>query len=67
MTIQAHTSMRYSRRDFLKTSSALAVANSLVLPFVARADVVEDKIMNSHKQETIKYSACLVNCGSRCR
>lgn len=66
MTMQAQSHTRYSRRDFLKTSSALAVANSLALPFVAYADNTQDKAASSNNKETIKYSACLVNCGSRC-
>lgn len=55
-----------SRRKFIHTSAtftgAVAAASSMALPFKAQAisptvDLAE---------ETIKYSACLVNCGSRC-
>lgn len=59
-----------SRRDFIQTSAtvagAAAVAGSISLPFSARAnnDITVSK--PDETGETIKYSACLVNCGSRC-
>ncbi|SFC63161.1 DMSO/selenate family reductase complex A subunit [Pragia fontium] len=55
-----------TRREFLQTSvaatGAVAVASSITLPFTASATPTSD----SSSAETIKYSACLVNCGSRC-
>ncbi|MFV0547381.1 MAG: DMSO/selenate family reductase complex A subunit [Limnobaculum xujianqingii] len=55
-----------SRREFIKTSvaatSAAAVAGSLTLPFTTTAVAAPE----AASAETIKYSACLVNCGSRC-
>ena len=55
-----------SRRDFVKASSAgaaLAVSN-LTLPFNVMAK--ETQRLNENNQERIVWSACTVNCGSRC-
>lgn len=57
-----------SRRTFLRTSAELsavaATLGSIGLPFSSLAHA---QTQPNHKpQETIKYSACLVNCGSRC-
>ncbi|HGN0868503.1 TPA: DMSO/selenate family reductase complex A subunit [Providencia alcalifaciens] len=57
-----------SRREFLQTSAtvagAAAVAGSITLPFAAQAKT--PTIMPDEVSEKISYSACLVNCGSRC-
>lgn len=57
-----------SRREFIQTSAtvatAAAVAGSITLPFTAQAKTPE--IMPDEVNEKISYSACLVNCGSRC-
>ncbi|PSW09392.1 dimethyl sulfoxide reductase subunit A [Photobacterium rosenbergii] len=54
-----------SRRKFMKQSAAVtgaaATASSMTLPFKASATDAAPV-----GEETIKYSACLVNCGSRC-
>lgn len=56
----------FTRRDFIKSSSAvggLAVAaSSLSLPFKAQAS----QPIANEKKEKIVWSACTVNCGSRC-
>ena len=57
-----------SRRAFIKTSatvtSVAAVAGSIILPFTVRAEPVSKAGLRA--DENVKYSACLVNCGSRC-
>lgn len=59
-----------SRRDFIQTSAtvagAAAVAGSISLPFSAQANSDITVSKPDEMGETIKYSACLVNCGSRC-
>ena len=54
-----------NRRQFLQTSATIAsvaaIAGSVTLPFSAQA-----KSTGIMLDEIIKYSACLVNCGSRC-
>ncbi|MDV5169294.1 DMSO/selenate family reductase complex A subunit [Photobacterium rosenbergii] len=54
-----------SRRKFMQQSAAVtgaaAAASSMTLPFKASATDTAPA-----GEETIKYSACLVNCGSRC-
>ncbi|QYN43070.1 DMSO/selenate family reductase complex A subunit [Gilliamella sp. ESL0443] len=64
---------KITRRDFLQKSLAIggvaAVANNLQLPFAyATSETNHDKalIPNPTNDEKIFYSACLVNCGSRC-
>lgn len=55
-----------TRRGFIKASAAAggaaAVAGSISLPFTVNAQPASD----AASEEKIKYSACLVNCGSRC-
>ncbi|MGF1757065.1 molybdopterin-dependent oxidoreductase [Photobacterium sagamiensis] len=68
MTIKnSLVSQLLTRRKFMKTSAAVtgaaAAASSLTLPFKAQAESAEASLS---KEESIKYSACLVNCGSRC-
>ncbi|CNJ09250.1 dimethyl sulfoxide reductase chain A protein [Yersinia frederiksenii] len=57
-----------SRREFIQTSAAVtgaaAIAGSITLPFSVQA--APEQATTSTEKETIKYSACLVNCGSRC-
>nr|WP_314263888.1 DMSO/selenate family reductase complex A subunit [uncultured Moellerella sp.] len=59
---------KISRRSFIQTSATLAgasaVAGSIALPFSAQAKIAAT--MPDETSETITYSACLVNCGSRC-
>lgn len=64
---------RISRRDFLQKSMAFggaaAVASSLHLPFAnAESSSTPEvfSIPNPTNEEKLFYSACLVNCGSRC-
>ncbi|GKX51399.1 DMSO/selenate family reductase complex A subunit [Budvicia aquatica] len=55
-----------TRREFIQTSVAVtgaaAVAGSITLPFAASATTAPA----TDSSETYSYSACLVNCGSRC-
>lgn len=55
-----------TRREFIQTSIAVtgaaAVAGSITLPFAASATTAPA----ADASETYSYSACLVNCGSRC-
>ncbi|MCX8650920.1 molybdopterin-dependent oxidoreductase [Gilliamella sp. B2776] len=64
---------KMSRRDFLQKSMAIgsiaALASNMQMPFVyAKSDknTSDNEIPNPTNQEKIFYSACLVNCGSRC-
>lgn len=56
-----------SRRKFIKNSaavtSAAAIVSTISLPLSVKASAVESAEPTA---ESIKYSACLVNCGSRC-
>ena len=58
-----------SRRQFIQTSasvaSASAIASAISLPFSAQG-ASSPVIHPDENEEIIKYSACLVNCGSRC-
>nr|WP_278995661.1 DMSO/selenate family reductase complex A subunit [Plesiomonas shigelloides] len=58
-----------SRRSFLemgvKGGGALAVASSLSLPFQVNAKS-EPALVTRDDGTKVSYSACLVNCGSRC-
>lgn len=58
---------RLSRRRFLdtsaKTATMTALTSGLSLPFSSLARATEAKV---NTQEQVKWSACLVNCGSRC-
>ena len=55
-----------SRRDFIQkmtiAGGSYALFSSAKLPFIAQAQQTDE----STATEIIKYSACLVNCGSRC-
>lgn len=55
---------QFSRREFIQTSASVAttaaIASSITLPFTAQA-ASEPKIQPDEINETIKYSACLVN------
>lgn len=67
---EIHKGHPLSRRAFIKKSSVLtgsaAVASSISLPFNAVAASETTSSTNTRSKEKIKYSACLVNCGSRC-
>ncbi len=66
-TLKAMISGGLSRRDFMKTSSAVgglaATASAMTLPFKSSpvAAATEQAV-----NEKIVWSACTVNCGSRC-
>lgn len=57
-----------TRRKFIKTTattaSVIAAACAIPLPFSINAHA--QPTTGTRPQEIIKYSACLVNCGSRC-
>ncbi|MGL4860311.1 MAG: DMSO/selenate family reductase complex A subunit, partial [Enterobacteriaceae bacterium] len=53
-----------NRRQFLQTSSIAAAAASVPLPFRTQAATAQTNPVPT--QEQVSYSACLVNCGSRC-
>lgn len=60
-----------SRREFIKTSTSVAtttaIASTIQLPFSYHAiSNTAPKIQPDEVVEKIKYSACLVNCASRC-
>lgn len=58
--------LNLNRRRFLKTTSATglaAAASGLSLPFAAKAESIPVKTAGDEK---IVWSACTVNCGSRC-
>ncbi|OCG23633.1 dimethyl sulfoxide reductase subunit A [Gilliamella sp. wkB108] len=64
---------KISRRDFLQKSMAIggvvALTNNMQLPFVYAEPNIATKHndnVNPSEEEKIFYSACLVNCGSRC-
>ena len=64
--IKSLVSKLMSRREFVKktalASGAAASLGSLSLPFKAQAKTTGVP----ENEEQIRYSACLVNCGSRC-
>ncbi|MGL5604578.1 MAG: DMSO/selenate family reductase complex A subunit [Plesiomonas sp.] len=59
-----------SRRTFVQGSAAVtgaaAVASAMSLPFRAQAATENASAAATVVGEEIRYSACLVNCGSRC-
>lgn len=59
-----------SRRKLLETSGkagfAATIASTFTLPFSTQASSPSSSKATMKTQETIKHSACLVNCGSRC-
>ncbi|OCG21506.1 MULTISPECIES: DMSO/selenate family reductase complex A subunit [unclassified Gilliamella] len=64
---------KISRRDFLQKSLTIggvaALTGNIQLPFAYAKpgnDVNNRTILNTTDEEKIVYSACLVNCGSRC-
>lgn len=65
--IKSLVSKLMSRREFVKNTTlaggAAVAAGSLSLPFKAHAKAESSA---TDAEETIRYSACLVNCGSRC-
>lgn len=60
-----------SRRDAVTTTAklgaAVALSNAITLPFstTVRAET-SDTGKTNENAETVRHSACLVNCGSRC-
>lgn len=58
-----------SRRDAVTTAaklgSAVALSNAITLPFATTAQAAEP-LADADNGETVRHSACLVNCGSRC-
>ncbi|WP_049847851.1 DMSO/selenate family reductase complex A subunit [Trabulsiella odontotermitis] len=58
-----------SRRDAMTTAakigSAVALSNAITLPFSTVAHAASPSEMTENS-ETVRHSACLVNCGSRC-
>lgn len=61
----------FSRRDFLQKSLVVGGATALLSNFnlpvaYAQTDPQTSNKLPNVEQETISYSACLVNCGSRC-
>lgn len=61
--------MSITRRGFLKGTSAsmtaLAASGGIALPFVAKAET-KDNVAGQAQDEKEVWSACTVNCGSRC-
>src|SRR3712207_4429928 len=58
---------RTSRRRFLKASgmTALAASGGVSLPFAVKANE-QAQPQSSNNEEKVVWSACTVNCGSRC-
>lgn len=52
--------------DAAKIGSVVAITSAITLPFSANAQpaVMPTGVVNDN--ETVRHSACLVNCGSRC-
>ncbi|MBJ7221306.1 MULTISPECIES: DMSO/selenate family reductase complex A subunit [unclassified Brenneria] len=64
-------SRREAVKDVARFSAAVALSSSITLPFTASARSVltpgaanQPEVVNDG--ETVRHSACLVNCGSRC-
>ncbi len=61
--------LKISRRDTVTTAakigSAVALSNAITLPFSSTA-LAADVPAGKESAETVRHSACLVNCGSRC-
>ncbi|MFV0481099.1 MAG: DMSO/selenate family reductase complex A subunit [Campylobacteraceae bacterium] len=58
-----------NRRDFMKLSAntgLAAVAATMTTPYVLNATSMSMDTGTKNSKSEIKYSACLVNCGSRC-
>ncbi len=55
-----------SRRRFMQSSAALATAGTLSGLSLPVRPLMAQTLTNNSIAEEIKYSACLVNCGSRC-
>lgn len=71
MEIKEWLNAKLSRRDAVtgtaKVGAAVALSNAIILPFStsAHADTPSDATPAANG-ETVRHSACLVNCGSRC-
>lgn len=65
-----HIGTKLTRRRFLKTSSAVGgltvAAGTVSLPFQSIASTAIDDNKKAQAEEKIVWSACTVNCGSRC-
>lgn len=66
--ISAFLNTPISRRDAVTTAaklgSAIALSNAITLPFTTSAQAAS--LPSGDNTETVRHSACLVNCGSRC-
>ena len=71
MEIKKWLNTTLSRRDAVtgtaKIGAAVALSNAITLPFSATAQAeTTDAPTQGGNGETVRHSACLVNCGSRC-
>ena len=71
MEIKEWLNTTLSRRDAVtgtaKIGAAVALSNAITLPFsaTAQAETIAAPTQGGNG-ETVRHSACLVNCGSRC-
>ncbi|EBP7949776.1 molybdopterin-dependent oxidoreductase [Salmonella enterica] len=59
-----------TRRDAIvataKVGAAVTLSQAITLPFATTAQAQDTPIPKDANDETVRHSACLVNCGSRC-
>lgn len=59
-------SRREAITDAAKISAAVAISSAVTLPFSTRTQAADAPASVINEGETVRHSACLVNCGSRC-
>ncbi|EIF8785925.1 molybdopterin-dependent oxidoreductase [Salmonella enterica] len=70
MEIKKWLNTTITRRDAIvataKVGAAVTLSQAITLPFATTAQAQETPIPKDANGETVRHSACLVNCGSRC-
>ncbi|MBK0364751.1 molybdopterin-dependent oxidoreductase [Salmonella enterica] len=70
MEIKKWLNTTITRRDAIvataKVGAAVTLSQAITLPFATTAQAQDTPIPKDANGETVRHSACLVNCGSRC-
>ncbi|EBQ5221050.1 molybdopterin-dependent oxidoreductase, partial [Salmonella enterica] len=70
MEIKKWLNTTITRRDAIvataKVGAAVTLSQAITLPFATTAQAQDTPIPKDANDETVRHSACLVNCGSRC-
>lgn len=70
MEIKKWLNTTITRRDAIvataKVGAAVTLSQAITLPFATTAQAQDIPIPKDANDETVRHSACLVNCGSRC-